>query len=138
MAYNQASHWHRSMIECRHFAGSEDIYNPFSQLNSQSDKMFGSYWFETATPTFLIERIDGAMERMKSFIAGIPYGLENKSEKHFQTIIYLIFSLLGYYIQAEVKSAIARADAVCWTKDRIYVFEFKVDGSADEALRRID
>ncbi|HBH09253.1 MAG TPA: hypothetical protein DDX40_07630, partial [Rikenellaceae bacterium] len=82
--------------------------------------------------------IDGALERMQSFLAGIPYDLENKSEKHFQTIIYLIFSLLGYYTQAEVKSAIGRADAVCRTKDRTYVFEFKVDGSAEEALRQID
>ncbi|MEE1406569.1 MAG: PD-(D/E)XK nuclease domain-containing protein [Bacteroidales bacterium] len=39
--------------------------------------------------------------------------------QHFQTIIYLIFSLLWYYTQAEVKSAIGRADAVCWTKDRV-------------------
>ena len=39
------------------YAKSEDIYNPFSLLNSLSDKMFGSYWFDTATPTFLIERM---------------------------------------------------------------------------------
>lgn len=51
------------MIECHHFADSEDIYNPFSLLNSLSDKMFGSYWFETAIPTFLIERIDGESYR---------------------------------------------------------------------------
>ncbi len=82
--------------------------------------------------------IDKALTLMQSYLAGIPYDLENKSEKHFQTIIYLIFSLLGYYTQAEVKSAIGRADAVCRTKDRIYVFEFKVDGSAEEALRQID
>ena len=60
--------------------------------------------------------------------------MENKTEKHYQAIIYLIFSLLGYYIQSEVKSAIGRADAVCRTQDRIHVFEFKVDGSADAAL----
>ena len=82
--------------------------------------------------------IDRALALMQSYLAGIPYDLENKSEKHFQTIIYLIFSLLGYYTQAEVKSAIGRADAVCRTKDRVYVFEFKVDGSAEEALRQID
>ena len=226
----------KSNYDGYHFcAKSEDIYNPFSLLNSLSDKMFGSYWFDTATPTFLIERmrenpipenlldrmneiarsdfdvspefsdsilpllyqtgyltikgystedesytlgypnrevregflkgllnsyrgsegmsasfvlqfnralknndIDGALERMRSFLAGIPYDPENKSEKHFQTIIYLIFSLLGYYTQAEVKSAVGRADAVCRTKDRVYVFEFKVDGSAEEALRQID
>ena len=82
--------------------------------------------------------IDRSLALMQSYLAGIPYDLENKSEKHFQTIIYLIFSLLGYYTQAEVKSAIGRADAVCRTKDRVYVFEFKVDGSAEEALRQID
>lgn len=82
--------------------------------------------------------IDAALTLMQSYLAGIPYDLENKSEKHFQTIIYLIFSLLGYYTQAEVKSAVGRADAVCRTKDRVYVFEFKVDGSAEEALRQID
>ena len=37
-----------------------------------------------------------------------------------------------------MKSAIGRADAVCRTKDRIYVFEFKVDGSAEDALKQID
>ncbi len=84
------------------------------------------------------KNIDSALTLMKSFLAGIPNDLENKTEKHYQTIIYLIFSLLGYYIQSEVKSAIGRADAVCRTKDRIYVFEFKVDSSAEDALRQID
>ena len=71
-------------------------------------------------------------------MAGIPYDLENKTEKHYQTIIYLVFSLLGYYTQTEVKSAVGRADAVCRTKDGTYVFEFKVDGSAEDALKQID
>ena len=84
-----------------------------------------------------IIRIEFKIMRLTlSVLAGIPNDLENKTEKHYQTIIYLIFSLLGYYIQSEVKSAIGRADAVCRTQDRIYVFEFKVDGSADAALCR--
>lgn len=219
-----------------HFShNSEEIYNPFSLLKALNAGEFGSYWFESGTPTYLIERleknpideseldrmtevarsdfdvspeisdnslpmlyqtgyltikdfnpeddsytlgypnkevkmgfikdllaryrsvdgmsssfvlkfnkalkeknIDSALTLMKSFLAGIPNDLENKTEKHYQTIIYLIFSLLGYYIQSEVKSAIGRADAVCRTKDRIYVFEFKVDSSAEDALRQID
>ena len=82
--------------------------------------------------------IDLAMEKLQAYLAGIPYDLENKTEKHFQTIIYLIFSLLGFYIRAEVKSAVGRADAVCHTDNSVYVFEFKVDGSAEDALRQID
>jgi len=55
------------------------------------------------------------MEKLQAYLAGIPNELENKTEKHYQTIIYLIFSLLGFYIRTEVKSAIGRADAVCYT-----------------------
>ena len=83
-------------------------------------------------------RIDLAMEKLQAYLAGIPNELENKTEKHYQTIIYLIFSLLGFYIRTEVKSAIGRADAVCYTDNCIYVFEFKVDGSAEDALKQID
>ena len=84
------------------------------------------------------QNIDLAMEKLQAYLAGIPNDLENKTEKHYQTIIYLIFSLLGFYIRTEVKSAIGRADAVCYTDNCIYVFEFKVDGSAEDALKQID
>ncbi len=82
--------------------------------------------------------IDLAMSKLQAYLAGIPNDLENKSEKHYQTIIYLIFSLLGFYIRTEVKTATGRADAVCRTDNSIYVFEFKVDGSAEDALKQID
>ena len=219
-----------------HFCdGSEDIYNPFSLLNALSDSRVGSYWFDSGTPTYLVERlrrnpidettldniplvpqsdfdvspelsdnslpmlyqtgyltiksydermqlytlgypnrevkigftrgllgeypsktgtasgfvahfyaamdsqdIDLAMEKLQAYLAGIPNDLENKTEKYYQTIIYLIFSLLGFYIRTEVKSVIGRADAVCYTDNSIYVFEFKVDGSAEDALKQID
>lgn len=34
---------------------SKGIYNPFSLLNTFKRKAFGSYWFETGTPTYLVE-----------------------------------------------------------------------------------
>jgi hypothetical protein len=51
-----------------------------------------------------------------------------------------VFTLLGQFVGAEVRSAVGRADAVVKTKDTIYVFEFKLDGSgtAEGALRQID
>ena len=45
---------------------------------------------------------------------------------------------MGQYVDAEVRSAKGRADAVVKTKDCIYVFEFKLNGSAEEALQQID
>ena len=46
--------------------------------------------------------------------------------------------MLGRLIETEVRSARGRADAVIKTKDIVYVFEFKLNGSAEEALRQID
>ena len=45
---------------------------------------------------------------------------------------------MGQYVDAEVKSAVGRADVVVKLQDAIYVFEFKVDGSAEEALAQIN
>lgn len=45
---------------------------------------------------------------------------------------------MGQYVDTEVKSAIGRADVVVKMKDAIYVFEFKFDGTPEEALAQID
>ena len=82
--------------------------------------------------------INAALEHMQAYMAKIPYDLENRSEKHFQTILYLMFSFINIYIRTEVKSAAGRADAVMHMPDAVYVFELKVDKSADEALAQID
>lgn len=82
--------------------------------------------------------IDNCMERMKSFFASIPNKLNNKGEKHYQTIFYLLFRLMGQYVDAEVDTAIGRADAVVRLQDAIYVFEFKVDGTPEAALEQIN
>jgi len=78
------------------------------------------------------------MERLKVFFAKIPYELSNDNERHYQAVFYIVFTLIGQYIDAEVRSANGRADAVVKTKNYIYVFEFKLEGSAEEALKQID
>lgn len=82
--------------------------------------------------------IESCLERTRSFFASIPNDLENKTEKHYQTIFYLLFRLMGQYVDVEVNTAIGRADAVVKLPDTIYVFEFKFDGTPDEALAQID
>ena len=82
--------------------------------------------------------IESCLERTYSFFASIPHDLENKTEKHYQTIFYLLFRLMGQYVDVEVKSAIGRADVVLKLSDTIYVFEFKFDGTPEEALAQID
>ena len=82
--------------------------------------------------------IDGAMKRMKAFLAGISNRLSNKNERDFQTVFYLIFNLMGAYMRVEEDSAAGRADAVVHLPEAVFVFELKYDGSAEEALKQID
>ena len=81
---------------------------------------------------------DAFLTRLRAFFAGISYELNNRTERHYQTIFYLVFKLMGQFAETEVRSAKGRADAVVKTADYIYVFEFKLDGSADQALAQIN
>ncbi|WP_087880599.1 ATP-binding protein [Parabacteroides timonensis] len=81
---------------------------------------------------------DAFLTRLKAFFADFPYELNDRTERHYQVVFYLVFKLMGQFCDAEVRSARGRADAVVKTKDYIYVFEFKLDGSAADAVRQID
>jgi len=220
----------------------DNMYNPFSVLNAFVKERFGSYWFSTGTPTFLVNylkeahyfipdldgnvelnesgletyravtenalpilfqsgyltiigyikearlyklgfpndevrygflenllpaysslplgdtgksvwqfvqdiregKVDSFMERMRSIIAGIPYDNfteENMKlrEQNYQTAVYLVFALMGQFVQTEVHCATGRADCIVVTADSVYIFEFKLsgNGSAEDALNQI-
>ncbi|NDV66962.1 ATP-binding protein [Bacteroides sp. 224] len=78
------------------------------------------------------------LERLKAFFAGIPYELNDQTERYYQSIFYVVFRLMGQFVETEVRSARGRADAVVKTKDRIYVFEFKLNGTVEEAMQQIE
>lgn len=59
-------------------------------------------------------------------------------EREWRNQIYLILSLMGQNVQYEVHSSQGRADCIAETRDYVYIFEFKVDRSADEALVQIE
>ena len=213
---------------------SVGIYNPFSLLNTFAKRRYGSYWFETGTPTYLVELlkksnydlekmtrvetnddildsiftddnpipviyqsgyltikeydrrfgmytlgfpnrevedgfmnfllpyyagidrtsspfeikqfvsdvergdIDGFMERLQSFLADCPYDLARDIELHYQNVLFIVFRLTGLYTQVEYRTSKGRIDLVLQTGDYIYVMEFKLDGSAEEALEQIE
>ncbi|NDV58006.1 ATP-binding protein [Bacteroides sp. 519] len=78
------------------------------------------------------------MQRLRAFFADFPYELSDQTERHYQVVFYLVFKLMGEFIETEVRSARGRADAVVKTQNHIYVFEFKLDGTVEEALQQID
>ena len=219
-----------------HFTSpSPDIYNPFSLLNAFADGKFGSYWFGSGTPTYLVKMLDkfgvkpseigrrqlkssvfdaptetmtdavpllyqsgyitikdynkmldlytldipnkevrlglmesllpyyvnnktpeattmvaylfydiqngdmdAALHRLQEFLSTIPYCDNTRFEGHYQQVFYIIFSLLGYYVDVEVRTPRGRVDIVLRTKTTLYVMELKLDTSAGEAMEQID
>ena len=76
-----------------------------------------------------------------SFLADIPYTMRSKREKerYFHYTFYLIFRLISVYtVYTEKEQSQGRSDCIVETDDYIYIFEFKRDGSADEALAQIE
>ena len=83
-------------------------------------------------------QIDAFMTRMRAFFGGISYELSDDTERHYHNVFYIVFTLLGQYAEVEVRSSHDRADMVVKNKTYIYVFEFKLNGTAEEALAQID
>ena len=84
------------------------------------------------------------MKRMYTACAGLPYSLASKEnvqmrERDYQIAFYIIFSLMGQFVQTEVVSSKGRADCVVHTDDTVYIFEFKLMGSGTpkEAIQQI-
>lgn len=84
--------------------------------------------------------IDTFMHRLQAFFASIPYDLTSKYtyEVHYQTVMYILFKLLGYYIHAEYKTSDGRIDLLLQTKTDTYIIELKVNGTSQEALQQIN
>ena len=75
---------------------------------------------------------------MKCFFENIPYDLHVKYEKYYQSLFYSIFLMLNAQATAEVKTARGRIDAVVETPKFVYLFEFKLRGTSEEALAQIE
>ena len=235
MMYEQFRDKLREYYDGYHFTqNSIGIYNPFSLLNAFDRKEFGSYWFETGTPTYLIELLkryhydlehmahaetyadvlnsiygdeeplpvifqsgyltikgyneefglyrlgfpnreveegfvkflipyytrfnkieapfeiqkfvqeiragepDAFFRRLQSFFADTPYELVKDLELHYQNVLFIVFRLVGFYVKAEYHTSQGRIDLVLQTDKYIYVMEFKLDGTAEEALHQIN
>ncbi len=73
-----------------------------------------------------------------TILANIPYDMfESKQEKYYQALFYLSLRLIGYHIEAEVKTNRGRIDAMVKNADTIFILEFKVNQSAQVALEQI-
>ncbi len=81
--------------------------------------------------------LDGLMRTFQSFLASIRYDLHIPNEKYYQTIFFIVFELLGIFIEAESCTNEGRIDACIRTAKAVYIFEFKLDKSAKKAIGQI-
>lgn len=78
------------------------------------------------------------IDRLRSLFADTPYELIKNLENHYQNILWLLFKLMGFYTHAEYHTSRGRIDLLVKTPLYIYVMEFKLDGTAEEAMAQIN
>ena len=101
-------------------------------------------WVREATIFLRKGEVDNFRTGLTSFLASIPYTMRRKEnererERYFHYTFYLLLRLLSVYtVYTEKVQSQGRVDCVVETPQYVYIFEFKLDGTADEALRQIE
>jgi Predicted AAA-ATPase/PD-(D/E)XK nuclease superfamily len=111
-----------------------DIENAFK--NNDLEKVIGilANIFKTLPSQFFSEETvkkDSEGTIVKTVKKGV-------NESFYHAIIYLVFNILGIRMQAEVSSHEGRIDAVVETEGYIYLFEFKKNRKADNAVQQME
>jgi hypothetical protein len=83
-------------------------------------------------------KVDEFFKRLSSLFADTPYELVKDLENHYQNVLFIVSKLMGLYVRAEYHTSEGRIDMVLQTDDYTYVMEFKLDGTAEEALAQIN
>ena len=83
-------------------------------------------------------QVEGFMRRLEAFMSKGDYALMGDKELYFQNAMYVFFMLLGLYVEVERRTSDGRMDVLVQTPDYIYIFELKIDKSAEEALEQIE
>ena len=86
---------------------------------------------------FTTGNIPGFIERLSSFLSSCPYDIVLDREKHFQNVLFILCRLCGLRVHAEYRTSSGRIDMLIETASYRYVFEFKIDQSAQVAMDQI-
>lgn len=82
--------------------------------------------------------IEAFFLRLQSFFADTPYEMIRDLELHYQNVLFILFKLLGFYTEVEYHTSEGRIDLLIKTNRFIYLMEFKLEGTAEEALAQIN
>ena len=83
-------------------------------------------------------KVEQFLSRLKSLFASAPYdSVKGDKENHFQNMMWVVFKMMGFYSQTEYHTSDGRIDLLIETPQYRYIMEFKLDGTAEEALQQI-
>ena len=82
--------------------------------------------------------MEGMLQLLQTFLSTVPYCDHTGYEGHYQQMLYIIFSLLGMYVDVEVRTPRGRVDMVMRTATTLYIVELKLNQSAEAAMQQID
>jgi hypothetical protein len=78
------------------------------------------------------------LERLKSLFASAPYdSITGDKENHFQNMMWVVFKMMGFYSHTEYHTSNGRIDLLVETPHYRYIMEFKLDGTAEQALKQV-
>lgn len=105
---------------------SVDNHEPQSQYSSVLRAFYG--------------KAEDFMLRLQGLFSDFDQGGFNRIglERHYQDVICIIMKLMGFYTHIEYKTASGRIDLAVKTPEYVYVFELKLDKTAQEAIGQIN
>lgn len=117
----------------------DSLFHVMADIYSGDDGAVGDSNIRQLRDCFRRVDVDGAMRRLKAFLASIPYDLSHdRHEIYFENNLYIIFSLVGVEANTEWRTSDGRIDVVVRVPRFIYVMELKLDHPVTEALGQIE
>lgn len=101
------------------------------------EKGAGNTIIDSFADAIAVDDLNGFMKLFQSFLANINYDMHLPYEKYYQTIFFVVFKLLGASIEAESQTNEGRIDAYIKTQKNVYIFEFKLNKTAEKAVGQI-
>jgi len=112
-------------LTCPNYEVKESILNYFlSDFINKEVALVKPLYLELKE-AFREEKIDKAINIIKSMFARIPYNLHMPAESYYHSLFYMILSLMGVKIDLEVLTDRGRIDGVLEFDDKVYLIEFK-------------
>ena len=100
-------------------------------------------WIQQAVGALQLGKLEQFRDQLTAFLASVPYSMRRKQdereyERYFHYTFYLLLRLLSVYtVYSEKEQSQGRVDCIVETPDYVYIFEFKLDGSVEQALQQI-